>query len=108
MTWRESVTIDDTISLLNDALKLDPSALKALVEQRVPCNSALHNHSTIQTGHISPFDYPLQGGPEGIGLLGVINGLFGVDSEGWRPVSAVFDDDGTLTRFQRTERTVKA
>lgn len=36
-----TVTVERVIEFLNDALALDPRAVTALVEQRVPCNRAL-------------------------------------------------------------------
>jgi hypothetical protein len=42
-----------------------------------------------------------------VGLLGILNGLFGTlpagPKEGWGPIAAVFDDQGQLTGFNYTD-----
>ena len=96
-TLNESVTIDDTIKFLNDLLAIDPDAIGKLVETRVGCNAALAGHPTVQvSGDLS--------GQDCVGLLGVLNGLFGVDFKFRGPITAEFDDvSGKLTRFYRTK-----
>ena len=93
----KTVSFQEVIDVLNGALALDREAVEVLVEQRVPCNEALADHPTIQ----------VQGDDSGaaVGLLGVLNGLFGTDEEGWGPIAAVFDDDdGHLIRFEVASR----
>lgn len=93
MAYRETVTIDDAIALLNEALRLDPNAMNALIDARVVCNSALAEHPTIQ----------VDGRTEAprVGILGVLNGLFGVREDGWGPITAMVDE-GHVTGFQRS------
>jgi len=86
-----SVTPEDVVKLLNEAVKLDPAAMRALVEARVPCNEALADHPTIQvsayneqTGKPTPGNFK-------VGILGLLNGLFGTDSVGWGFITANFD-----------------
>lgn len=93
---KEAVSIDDVILVLNDLLAADPDAAHALVEQRVKCSEKLANHPTIQV-------HCLDGQKPTVGLLGVINGIFGVDQDGWGPIVAVFEDDGRLVRFQPSQ-----
>lgn len=89
-----------TIDYLNGALKMDREAITALVEYRVPCNEELLSHRQLQAG-----DMP--DGSPGVGMLGVINGIFGTIKDGpragWGFITAVFDDEGKLTHFMRTE-----
>jgi hypothetical protein len=87
-----SISIPGAIDLLNEALALDPVAISALVSNRVPCNENLANHDSIQaSGH-----------PFSVGLLGIINGLFGVDERGWGAIAAVVEADlKTVVRFER-------
>ena len=95
-TMKPAVTPDDVIATLNEALALDPVALTLLVMNRVVCGKALANHPTIQVaaGEIAaPFEYA-------VGLLGVINGLFGVDDQGTGPISARVVD-GQVVAFER-------
>ncbi len=80
------------ITLLNEALALDPKAIEALVETRVPCNDALADHPTIQVS-VEP------GSDAKVGLLGILNGLCGTDASGWGPLAAEFDDSGNLSKF---------
>ena len=103
------------IEVLNRALKADPDCILALCEQRVECNEALANDETIQCARL--------GGPDpatsdatnpdllpppryGIGLLGIVNGIFGIYPEGhplagWGPIAADYEGpEGPITRFQ--------
>lgn len=90
----DPISIDQAIDLLNDMVKADQPAMHALVETRVPCQDLLA-HPTVQDGNLWY-----------VGLLGIINGLFGKipfgDKEGWGPIAAVFNDKGQLTHFRRT------
>lgn len=77
--------------MLNDALQLDPEAITYLMDARVPCNDAMGQHPTIQVG--------CQGGECRVGLLGVLNGLFGLDDQtGWGAIVAEMDGE-RVTRF---------
>lgn len=79
MAIKESVTIKDVVALLNRAAKKDLVAMRSLIETRVPCNKALGDDPTILVTE------------EGsVGLLGIINGLFGVDDKGWGTIGATF------------------
>lgn len=85
MPIRESVTIDEAVSFLNELTNIDPAAMQAFVLTRVPCNDALADHPTVQV---------LDGGDDGlgpkVGTLGILNGLFGTDSHGYGPIAADF------------------
>lgn len=110
MTIKNQITIEDALALLNEMNTLDAQATKDLVEKRVSCNEALADHPSIQTGKtmtdtIDQNDKALVRGHR-VGLLGVLNGLFGANAEGWGPICAVFEDDGTLSHFKRTDRTI--
>lgn len=104
MAIRESITIDEAIEVLNSGLKADPVAMTALIGSRVKCNPAFAGHPTIQVG-----DHPECGGMS-VGLLGILNGLFGIDEQGWGPIVAHFDVgcpagclDGTEHKFDVNE-----
>lgn len=96
MTW-PAVAVDKTIEFLNQLLELDPVAVSALVERRVPCNEALAVHPTVQVCS--------EGSEYRVGLLGVLNGLFGVDQELWGPISAQYNEDDLerVVGFVRTD-----
>ncbi len=77
-----SVTADDVVALLNNALTRDSAAMQALVDHRVPCNEVLADHPTIQCGTAAnwrkwrPNDHGLPDNAEyTVGLLGLLNGI---------------------------------
>ena len=84
MAIREEATIGEVIHLLNELIDLDRPAMGALFANRVPCNPSLADHPTVQVG--------MQHGGYHVGLMGILNGLFGVDDNGWGPIALVFDD----------------
>lgn len=88
-----SLTADDAIQFLNELLRMDRAAIAALVINRVPCNEALANHKSVQVATLN--DGYL------VGMLGILNGLFGVDEAGFGPIAAVYDGEN-LSKFQRT------
>lgn len=97
----DPITADYAIKILNEGLVADPNAFGSLIDIRVPCGERLARHPTIQVGHY--------GTGVRVGLLGIINGLFGVDVRGYGPISAILDENpddpkGTpvLVRFERT------
>lgn len=76
------------VALLNEALELDPVAISALCVHRVPCQIGLAMHPKIQVKQIgaqSLVQYE-------VGMIGILNGLCGVDSEGRGAIAAEFDD----------------
>jgi hypothetical protein len=89
--------LDTAIDVLNRALAADPVAMAMLFGFRTPCNEALANDPTIQVSN-----YRGEGNQNLVGPLGVINGLFGIDSRGWGRIQMLVNDDGTIVRFERT------
>ena len=84
------------VAFLNDLVELDKPAVAALIANRVPCSQAMADHPTVQVG-----------GPREayrVGMLGILNGLCGIDSRGWGGVVAVYDGpDGALVKFRVVE-----
>ena len=83
--------IQRIVDVLNDAINADSSAMRALFENRVPCNTQLANHPTIQVvkendnvGHT-------------IGMLGIICGIAGTrkhgDNDNFSKIWAVYNVD---------------
>lgn len=68
-------SIDNVVNLLNEAFKLDPEALEKLAFARVKCNEDLANHPTIVVYQAA------EGSRCEVGLLGILNGLFGTSEE---------------------------
>ena len=83
---------------LNELIELDRDAIHNLVETRVHANDELGRHPTAQLSRESA-DEPL-----GIGALGLLNGVIGVDADGWGYVAGVYDDQGELQRFELSSR----
>ncbi len=88
--------ITKAISVLNDALALDPKAITELVNLRVECNKDLVNHPLIQSG--------VYGGVAKVGVLGILNGVIGDSPTGVVGAEGVFDQD--TGRFLRIKRFV--
>ena len=85
------------IEYLNGLLEDDRVAVGALVGNRVPCNETLSNHPTCQV--------QIQNGGYYVGLLGVLNGLCGINENGWGPIAAVFEEDAeNPQKFPRLAR----
>jgi hypothetical protein len=85
---RTSITLDEVIDFLNNAVELDPDAIDTLVETRVVCNSRLATHPTIQVTS----DENNDGTPiYSVGFLGILNGLFGVDDVNHGTIGAEFE-----------------
>lgn len=87
-------TIDSAVELLNKALELDRRAISSLIQYRVPCNQAMADHPSIQVGSIPPSETVV------VGLLGIINGIFGADEKGCGFIG-MMDDDGIVDRFMK-------
>lgn len=83
---RTSITLDELVSFLNELVALDADAVTALFENRVPCNEALADHPTVQIVVNAENKYT-------VGLLGIINGMFGVDGRGIGQIGAVYSDE---------------
>ena len=91
---RQVVSVDYVIEFLNSALKDDKEAIHNLIEQRVICNEKLADHPTIQVSCKNKEQFE-------VGLLGILNGLFGTTEEGLGLISAVYEDD-RLVGFKKT------
>ena len=85
----DMIRVDDLVNLLNELHALDPEAMSALCEARVPCNTDLADHPTVQV-----FDEPES---YTVGIIGILNGLCGAyDSgprKGWGALCAVVDEN---------------
>ena len=91
-----SVTVEEAVEVLNRLLKKDPGAMSMLVHARVLCNEELANDETAQVGRKSPGIYR-------IGLLGVLNGIFGIDEKGMGYIIAELDDDSLAVKHFYTQ-----
>jgi hypothetical protein len=95
---KTSVAIDEVIDLLNELVELDPGFMRQLVELRVECNDRVANHPTVQVAQAATEKVIAHGQTSKrtfhcAGILGIINGLFGTDEDGWGTIGATFDVD---------------
>lgn len=96
---RNEVTVDQVVELLNAALLLDRTAITNLVQTRVDCNKKLSEHQTIQVGLAPGFDADDKHLEYEVGILGLINGLFGIDERQWGAIAAEMDKAGHVMQF---------
>ncbi|MFJ7954629.1 hypothetical protein ACIQZG_24335 [Lysinibacillus sp. NPDC096418] len=87
-----TVSIDDVIKVLNDALNHDRVVIQNVIESRVPCSDSFIEHPSIQVGHNHE-------GHVEIGIIGIINSLFGTDDNGYGPGGTEYDGGGQLCSF---------
>lgn len=73
----------NAVDVLNLALKADPGAVYALIENRVPCNKFLADDQFVQVG-----ETPVAGGGFEVGALGLINAVLA--AHGLPLVAAVY------------------
>ena len=82
----DPLTLEKAAQILTEITKQDPEAMRALCDHRISCNNTLADHPTVQVGEYD--------GIHKVGLLGILNGLFGTfDSgkrEGWGPSLQLF------------------
>ena len=94
------ITAHTIVKTLNEALEADRDAINSLFKHRVLCNSALADHPTIQVGAYNRETLePTPDGPYTISVLGLINGLAGVDENDIGFIAA-YIDNGNIDRFE--------
>lgn len=95
---KESVTIDEMVTFLNEFLSLDPQATSEFLNRRILVNDLVVNHPTIQCR--------VKDNQGSINLIGLLNGLFGIDEKGYGALCYVIEeaDRETILRFQRYKR----
>lgn len=98
-----AVTPADAVDVLNRIHAADPLVLDQLVSARVSCNQALADDPTVQVGGFNAEGEPVRSdGPAvayQVGLLGILNGIFGVQENGQGYIAAVFANGFHIDRF---------
>ena len=89
---KKNVTIQETVDFLNELLKVDSQAINTLFSTRMACNKDMADHDTVQVA-VFPPDY-FQ-----VGMIGILNGLFGKDEFGWGHICADYND-GKIVNFR--------
>ena len=93
---KQAVSLNETVAFLNHLARLDPHAMFELVSARTQCNDILAQHPTVQVVKMD--------GKHIFGLLGVFNGLFGVDENNHGPIAMSWEDGKPETlRFVRVD-----
>lgn len=90
--WKNQVTPQEVVDYLNTLVEADGRAILTLSLLRVPCNEKLADHPSCQVGTEPGV------GSNRVGLIGVLNGIFGTNDAGWGNIAATFKD-GRLTCF---------
>jgi len=92
MSLKRTVTPEDVVALLNEMLDIDPVATQLLVKQRIRCNHKMKKHNDLQINLDNNND------PK-VGLLGVLNGLFGKSPKGYGFILAQISEGGQYLKF---------
>lgn len=92
---KKSVSLDEAIAYLNELIEADRPAIAALIANRVPCNEALADHNTVQV--------QAQHGGFHVGMLGILNGLFGTVDGVNGQIGAIWSD-GYLVGFKKVNQ----
>jgi hypothetical protein len=93
MTKHVLVSPEHAVEVLNRALDADPSAIHDLFKRAVLCNNSIGDDPTIQVESLGTLSK--------LSFLGLLNGIFGVRTDGRGHITAVYDDE-ELVRFETT------
>jgi len=72
---KKSITPQEVVDFLNSLMDVDPVAMHKLVFSHKKCNDDLADHPTVQVEESAT-------GQCSVGLMGILNGLFGVYDDG--------------------------
>lgn len=78
---KNKITPKNVVDFLNEALKNDPIAISSLFQIRVSCNIKTAKHKSIQVFKMGEDSYI-------VGFIGLLNGLFGANKDGWGCIAA--------------------
>jgi len=96
MIKRNEISAQYVVDFLNELVRLDKYALTDMMSERISVNKELKNHPTVM------FKELVEGVPE-IGLLSIINGMFGLEGE-TQAVEIILDKHtDIITEFRLTE-----
>lgn len=89
---KEKVTLDEAVEFFNSLLEIDKEAISKVFTSRVNCNKKMAEHITVQVFSFEDDIYY-------VGPLGILNGLFGIDEEGFGGIIAIIYDNGDIKEF---------
>lgn len=98
---RESVTPKQVVALLNSLLEIDRRAVSKLFDAQVSCNRGIALHPTVQVRQLRVNQYRPRDAWK-VGVLGLINGMFGVHPNGYGPIARVIRNNGIIQSFVLT------
>ena len=90
---KKKISAVEVVNFLNDLLKIDPTPMNALFNLRVFCSKEFANHKTVQVGEV------YKGAVYSVGFIGILNGLFGTDRNGWGILSMELKN-GKIKKFE--------
>lgn len=93
MAWKKSISRKHLIEFLNSLLEIDRVSMTVLFNFRFPCNYALAQHETVQV-------QALPNGFTQVGLLGILNGAFGVDEDSWGSIGMRIENNEIKEFFE--------
>jgi hypothetical protein len=93
---KEFITPQDVCNTLNEMLALDYECVFNLISNRQQCNEAVANHPTIQVLYCLNDEFPK------VGLIGVLNGMFGANESGIGAIHYQTDAEGKILEFKLT------
>lgn len=103
------VSAEQAVKTLNEAFQADPEAIRRMIGSTVTVNEQIAHHPTIQVGQkkkpgrtmIGPdgiFELPSYETVSTLGVIGLLNGIFGIDENGQGPIARIVED-GELKGF---------
>lgn len=98
---KTQITPREVVDFLNDLLEVDRESISKFFHKRTVVNEDLAGHPTVQV-RISSNEETT------IAALGLLNGLFGVDSDGWGAIYRLIEDDGySIIKFGLVDNEMK-
>lgn len=92
---KKNVTPKEVVSMLNDLLKKDRRAVESLFNIRVFCNKELSEHKTVQVHQFNKKPDKFY-----VGVIGILNGIFGIDKKGWGCISIDLSSNNKINQFK--------
>jgi hypothetical protein len=96
---KKSITVKNVCDMMNELLELDPKCINELMYTRIKCNKKIAEHPTVQV-------YFAAHKPTKVGLLGILNGLFGTREDGSGPICIEVEDNNNdkIIKFKPTPK----
>ncbi len=96
MRKRDEISAQYIVDFLNELLRIDKFAITDLVSERISVNKELANHPTVQVQELVK-------GVQEVGLLGILNGMFGMDGDQSAIEAIMNEKTDVIQEFRLTE-----